>query len=210
MKEHGATVIHKCVAVKHALSAQECGVDAITMVGYEAGGHPGMEDVGLSVLVQKAAQTLKVPVLAGGGCVDGRGLAAALCWGAEGVVMGTRFYITKENPVLEEVKKMALQVSERDTVMIQRSIKNALRVVKNSQAKKVLEAEARGATLEEMMPLISGLLSREHMAKGELDDAIISVGESIGLIDDIPTTKEVVERTVSQAEEIIRRLNTIL
>lgn len=209
LKDHGIKIVHKCTAVRYALSAQRAGVDIVSILGYESAGHPGMDDVSLSVLVPKVAQTLSIPVMAAGGSADGRGLVAALAWGAEGIVMGSRFLATHECPVHPAIKAHIVQCTELDTVLIQRSIKNAIRVVKNEHADEVLAQEAHGATLQELLPLISGKLSRGYMAEGRIDRGLLSAGQSIGLIDEVKSTRDVIEDTMKQARQIISSLSRL-
>mgnify|MGYP000929353391 CR=1 FL=1 len=210
IKKHGVKLIHKVPAVRFARKAQEIGADIVTIVGYECAGHPGMDDVASSVLIQKATGVLDIPVMVGGGIVDGRGLVAALAWGAEGVVMGTRFIATKECPINTKFKEWIIQAKETDTILIQRSIKNTLRVMKNKAALKVLEMEKKGATLEELMPFISGKVGKKALAEGNLERANFAIGQGIGLIREIKTVQEVIEDTIKGAEETLLRLNTIV
>jgi len=182
------------------------GVDMLTIVGMENGGAVGPEDVSTLILVPILVDKANMPVIAGGGFADGRGLVTALALGAEGIVMGTRFVATKECPAHRKVKEWMLKATERDTVLIMRSIGNTHRALKSKAIEEILKLEARGASLEEMLPLISGEAYRRVFLDGELDAGVNSIGEVVGLINDIPTVKELIERIVSEAEAIIRRL----
>lgn len=207
LKQNGVKVLHKVVALRYALSAQRMGVDAVTVMGYESAGHPGMDEVTLPILTQRMAQSLTIPVIVSGGSVDGRGLVAALAWGAEGIEMGTRFLATEECPVHPAVKEQLLSYSEGDTVLVQRSIGNSLRVARNRHAEEVLAREAQGATLEDLLPLINGKLTRGYLRGGSVDRGLLALGQTVGLIDEIKSTRAVVEDTISQAEAILHRLS---
>jgi nitronate monooxygenase len=184
------------------------GVDAVIVVGFEGAGHPGMDDVATMVLIPRVVDSVKVPVIAAGGIADGRGLVAALALGAEGVLMGTRFMATKECPAHPKFKEMMLTAKETDTLMIQRSIKNASRAWSNEPARKVLEMESKGATLEQLLPIIRGERGREVLMNGKLDAGTASVGQAVGLIDNIPTVKELMDSIVTEALAIRQRLFT--
>jgi len=205
-KKHGIIVIHKCVAVRHAVSAAKMGADMISMDGFDCGGHPGEEDVGNWVLLPKAAQVLSVPFVASGGCANGRQLAAALALGAEGVNMGTRFMATKEAPIHDNIKKAIVEADETKTTHIFRSVKNTERVYLNEQAKKVREVEAeKPGDFNAIYPLVRGELYRQSFQEtGDTQNSVWSCGQSIGLIDDVPTCKDLVTRIVAEAEDIIR------
>lgn len=208
LKEAGIKIIHKVPAIRYARKAESIGVDIVTIVGFECGGHPGMDDVTTLILAQKARKTLKIPYFVGGGFCDGRGLVAALALGADGIVMGTRFMATKECPAHENFKRWMIQAEETDTIIIERSIKNPARVRKNKSAYEVLKLEEKGATLDELMPIIAGKVGLEAYISGDLDKGVIACGEVVGLIDDIPSAKELVERIEREAEEIIENLST--
>jgi NAD(P)H-dependent flavin oxidoreductase YrpB (nitropropane dioxygenase family) len=205
----GVKVLHKVARIRDALTAERLGVDAVTIIGYEAGGHPGMEDVASLVLIPKAVDLLKIPVMAGGGFADGRGLVAALALGAEGVVMGTRFMASQECPVHPEIKERLLQTRETDTIMLERSIQNAARVIKTDFAQKVLAMEANGATLEELFPMLDGNRVKRRYQSGDTNDSLLYCGQVVGLIDDIPTVKEIIDRIMREAREVMGRLEKI-
>jgi nitronate monooxygenase len=205
-KEAGITVIHKCTSIRHALKAERIGCDMVSVDGFECAGHPGEDDVTNLILLPLAARRLKIPFLASGGLGDGRGLAAALAMGADGINMGTRFMVTKEAPIHDRVKQAMVEASELDTELIYRSLRNTARVFKNSIAEKVIEIESQsGETcFEDIQPLVAGTKGRELLEQGDLDHGIWSAGMVLGLIDDIPSCDELVTRIVSEAETIIR------
>lgn len=200
LKAHGITVIHKCTSVRHALSAERLGVDIISIDGFEAAGHPGEDDVPLLVLLPAARRALRVPVIASGGIADGRAMAAALVLGADGVNMGTRFMLTQESAVHEQVKQTLLAASERDTVLIKRSLKRTARHFDNTVAREVLAMEHRpgGASHEELRQLLSGAHGRNALETGDVGAGLITASQVIGLIDDLPTCAELVARMVSE------------
>ncbi|MFZ5601681.1 MAG: NAD(P)H-dependent flavin oxidoreductase, partial [Pseudomonadota bacterium] len=204
-KAAGVKVIHKCTSVRHALKAEKIGCDMVSIDGFECAGHPGEDDIPGLILIPAAANVLKIPMLASGGFGDGRGLAAALALGADGINMGTRFVATQEAPVHENLKKRMVEASELDTALIFRSLRNTARVFKNSVADKVVEIEAQpGATnFEDLAPLVAGVKGREVMDKGDLEYGIWTAGMVMGLIRDIPDCKTLVTRIVSEAQEII-------
>ncbi|MFC1915002.1 NAD(P)H-dependent flavin oxidoreductase [Chloroflexota bacterium] len=210
LKEGKVTIIHKAATVRHALKGQGIGADIVAIVGMENGGATGMEDVSTSILVQALVDVARVPVIAGGGFADGRGLVAALAFGAEGIIMGTRFMATRECPIHPKYKEWLINATERDTTLIMRSIKNTHRVLKNKASAEIQELEARGASLEEMMPLI-GHDSYEKVAiDGELDHGQALAGEVVGLIHDIPTVKELIDRIITEAQIITQRINNTI
>lgn len=213
MKAAGITVIHKCTSIRHSLKAESIGCDMVSVDGFECAGHPGEDDVTNLILLPLAARRLKIPFIASGGFADGRGLAAALAMGADGINMGTRFMVTREAPIHEKVKQAMVEAAELDTALLYRTLKNTARVFKNSVAEQVLAIESReGPTsFDDIAPLVKGTRGRELFEQGDLEHGIWSAGMVIGLIDDIPTCKELVERIVSEAEQIINgRLNGLL
>jgi nitronate monooxygenase len=203
-KEHGIVVLHKCTAVRHALSAERMGVDVISIDGFECAGHPGEDDIPGLVLIPAAADKVKVPMLASGGIGDGRGLAAALALGAEGINMGTRFCATKEAPIHDDVKQFLVDNDERATNLIFRRFRNTGRVARNSVSDQVVAIGNRpGAEFPDVQPLVSGARGRVALETGDLDAGLIWAGQVQGLIHDIPTCKELVSRIVADAEAII-------
>ena len=204
-KAAGITIVHKCTSVRHALSAERNGVDMISIDGLECAGHPGEDDVGGLVLIPAAARALKIPVIASGGIADGRGMAAALALGAEGINMGTRFYVTQEAPVHDNIKQAMVNGSERDTALLYRSLKNTARVYRNAIATQVREIEQQpGVTFEDIRPLVVGTRGRAALASGDIDGGIISAGQCIGLINDVPTCAELITRMVAECRERLR------
>ncbi len=207
-KQAGLVVIHKCVAVRHALSAERNGVDAVSIDGFECAGHPGEDDISGLVLIPAAARRLSIPVIASGGIADGHGLAAALALGAEGVNMGTRFCATQEAPIHPSIKQALLAADERDTRLIFRSLRNTARVLRNAISEEVVSLERRegGVTFEDIRPLVAGARGRAALESGQVDDGVITAGQCVGLIDDIPTCAELIERMVAEAREQVRRV----
>jgi len=208
LHQGGVKIMHKVPGVRYAASAERLGVDAICVVGHECGGHPGMDEVTTLVMVPAAADVIKLPLVAGGGFADGRGLVAALALGADGVLMGTRFMATKECRGQDAFKEWMVHASETDTVYCMKSIMNPSRLAKNSVVEKVVDLEKKGATLEEMLPLIS----RQGPAvvdTGNTEDGLVSMGQSVGLVHDIPTCKELIDRIVEEALEVQEKLDDI-
>ena len=204
-KKAGVKVIHKCTSIRHALKAEKIGCDMVSVDGFECAGHPGEDDVTNMILLPLAAQRLKIPFLASGGLGDGKGLAAALAMGADGINMGTRFMVTKEAPIHEKVKQKMVEATELDTSLIYRTLRNTARVFENSVAEEVVDIESKpGQTqFEDIQALVQGAKGRELFDTGDLDKGIWSAGMIVGLIDDIPTCRELIARIVSEAEEII-------
>ncbi len=212
-KAAGIKVIHKCTSVRHGLKAEKIGCDIVSIDGFECAGHPGEDDVPGLVLIPAAVDKIKIPIIASGGFADGRGLAAALALGAEGINMGTRFLATKEAPVHDAMKRRIVESDERQTALILRSLRHTGRVYRNSIAEKVIEIEARpGSThVEDLLPLVSGERSKKVIREGNLEEGIWWAGMVMGLIHDIPTVKDLIERIVSDAEKIITtRLTTLI
>jgi NAD(P)H-dependent flavin oxidoreductase YrpB (nitropropane dioxygenase family) len=210
-KAAGIKVIHKCVAVRHALSAERIGVDVVSIDGFECAGHPGEGDVAGLVLFPAAAQALRIPVVASGGIADGRGLVAALALGCEGINMGTRFLVTKEAPIHEGIKQKIVAMDETQTRLIFRSYKNTARVYRNVVADQVAAMEAEGADFGKVHHLVSGANQEKAWSTGDIDAGMVTVGMCGGLINDIPTCKELVHNIVSDAEKIINeRLRSIV
>jgi len=204
-KEHGIIVLHKCTSVRHAISAEKLGVDVISIDGYECAGHPGEDDVPGLVLIPAAADKVKIPLLASGGFGDGRGLAAALSLGAEGINMGTRFCATREAPIHDNIKQFIVQNTERETNVIFRKFRNTARVAKNAISDEVNEISARPESVfEDIQPLVSGQRGKIALEKGEVDGGIVWAGQVQGLIHDIPSCDELVSRIVAEATGIIR------
>ncbi len=204
LKEAGIKVIHKCTSIRHAKKAEAIGCDFVSIDGFECAGHPGEDDITSLILIPRAVDELNIPVIASGGFGDARGFLAALSLGAEGVNMGTRFVATKEAPAHQNIKKKLVEAKETDTILVERSLKNTLRALKNKHALKIKEMEERGATLEELAPLLSGLRGLKALQTGEIDDALFACGQVVGLIKDIPTVKELIEGIIKEAEKILK------
>ncbi|KAA9018195.1 NAD(P)H-dependent flavin oxidoreductase [Sphingobium limneticum] len=203
-KGHGITVLHKCTAVRHALSAERMGVDIISIDGFECAGHPGEDDIPGLVLIPAAADKVKIPMLASGGFGDGRGLAAALALGAEGINMGTRFCATVEAPIHEAVKQFIVANDERATNLIFRRFHNTGRVAKNSVSDQVVAiSQQPEAVFEDIRPFVSGAKGREALETGNLDAGLVWAGQVQGLIHDIPTCQDLLAQIVGDAERII-------
>ena len=202
-KAAGAIIVHKCTAVRHALSAERAGVDAISIDGFEAAGHPGEDDVGGLVLFPAAARAVKVPLIASGGIGDGRGMAAALMLGAEGVNMGTRFCATREAPIHDAIKRALLDASECDTKLIFRTLRNTGRVLKNRISQEVVALEMRpgGCTFADLQPLVAGARGRGALQSGEVDEGLVWASQVVGLVEDIPTCAELLDRMVRECRE---------
>ncbi|MCF4167609.1 nitronate monooxygenase family protein [Zavarzinia compransoris] len=207
MKEAGIKVVHKCTSVRHALKAERIGCDAVSVDGFECGGHPGEDDVPNMILLPRAAEELKIPFIASGGMADARSLVAAMALGAEGINMGTRFIATKEAPVHENVKQALVAASELDTRLIMRSLRNTERVINNSGVARILEIEKeKGADLSigDIYDQVAGIYPKV-MIDGDMEAGAWSCGMVAGLIHDVPTVKELVERIMSEAEALISR-----
>jgi NAD(P)H-dependent flavin oxidoreductase YrpB (nitropropane dioxygenase family) len=206
LKEAGVKVIHKCTSVRHALKAEAIGCDAVSVDGFECGGHPGEDDVPNFILLPRAAEELKVPFLASGGMADGRSLAAALALGADGINMGTRFIATKEAPVHDNVKRALVEASELDTRLIMRPLRNTERVLVNAGVERLLATEkALGdkVTFADIADEVAGVYPRV-MKNGEMDAGGWSCGMVAGLIQDVPTVQELIDRIMADAEAILR------
>ncbi len=213
LKEAGIKVIHKCTSVRHSLKAESIGCDAVSVDGFECGGHPGEDDVPNFILLPRAAEELKIPFVASGGMADGRSLVAALSLGAEGMNMGTRFMATKEAPIHDNVKQALVAASELDTRLIMRPLRNTERVLKNAAVERLIEKEnelGSKITFKDIVAEVGGVYPR-IMKGGEMDAGAWSCGMVAGLIKDIPTVKELIDRIMREAEEIIgQRLSTLM
>lgn len=207
MKDAGIKVIHKCTSVRHSLKAERIGCDAVSVDGFECGGHPGEDDIPNMILLPRAAEELKIPFVASGGMGTASQLVAALALGADGINMGTRFIATKEAPVHENVKQALIAASELDTRLIMRPLRNTERVLANAAVDKIVEIEReKGAatTIDDIKDLVGGVYPRV-MQGGEMDAGAWSCGMVAGLIHDIPTCKELIDRMMAEAEQIIRQ-----
>jgi nitronate monooxygenase len=200
-KEHGLKVIHKCTSVWHALKAERIGVDAVSIDGFECAGHPGEDDIPGLVLVPAAADALTIPFVASGGFADGRGLAAALSLGADGINMGTRFMCTEESPIHDDIKRLIVDASERDTRLIMRQLRNSMRVAKNSISEEVVDILDKGGRFKDIKDLVAGVRGRRVYEYGDPELGIWTVGLVQGLIHDIPAAGDLVRRISTEAEE---------
>jgi nitronate monooxygenase len=211
---HGAgiKVIHKATSVRHALSAERKGVDAISIDGFECAGHPGEDDVPGLILIPAAARQLTIPVIASGGIANGQGLAAALALGAAAVNMGTRFMATTEAPIHDNVKQQIVDNDERSTVLVFRKFHNTARVVRNSISERIVEiSEREGATFDDIAELASGMRGRKNvLTEGSMEDGMWWAGQTQGLIHDVDSVQGVIDRVIADAEEIIGRLPSLV
>ncbi|WP_226365398.1 nitronate monooxygenase family protein [Pseudonocardia sp. ICBG162] len=204
--EHGVKVLHKCTSVRHALKAERVGVDGVSIDGFECAGHPGEDDVAGLVLIPAATARLSIPVVASGGFADGRGLAAALALGADGINMGTRFMCTVEAPIHDRVKQAIVDADERATELIFRPLRNTARVASNTVSADVVRILDDGGGFADVRELVAGVRGRSVFETGDLDAGIWTVGQCQGLIDDIPTVAELLHRIVAEAEDVLGRL----
>lgn len=213
LKDAGIKVIHKCTSVRHALKAQKIGCDAVSVDGFECGGHPGEDDIPNMILLPRAADELEIPFVASGGMADGRSLVAALAMGAEGMNMGTRFIATQEAPVHENVKQAIVDASELDTRLVMRSLRNTERVLNNAAVERIIEKEQRlGKDLEfkDIANEVAGVYPR-IMLDGEMELGAWSCGMVAGLIHDVPTCQQLIDRIMAEANMLIRqRLSSML
>ncbi len=211
LKDAGIRVIHKCTSVRHALKAQSIGCDAVSVDGFECGGHPGEDDVPNFILLPRAADELEIPFVSSGGMADGRSLVASLAFGAAGMNMGTRFIATREAPVHDNVKQAILAASELDTRLVMRPLRNTERVLNNAAVERLLEKEQElGADLkfEDIIEEVAGVYP-SIMREGEMDRGAWSCGMVAGLVYDIPTCQELIDRIMRQASEIIDRMDAL-
>jgi len=204
--ENGLIHIHKCARVRDAVKVDGLGVDVVSIVGTECGGHPSMEEVTSLVLIPSAIDQVSKPLIAGGGFADGRGVIAALALGASGVNMGTRFMATEECPIHPDFKQRILDAAESETVLVMKTLFNPSRVLKTPGAEKILELEAQGATLEELVPHISGNTSRRGWSDGEFETGMYPAGQIVGRIHDVPTIAELMARIAEEASEAQKRI----
>ncbi len=203
-KAHGIRVIHKCTSVRHAVTAERLGVDAVSIDGFECAGHPGEDDIPGLILIPATVDRLPIPVLGSGGFGDGRGLAAALALGAEGITMGTRFCATREAPIHDNVKRAIVDNDERGTRLIFRKLHNTARVGANSVSDRVVELLDRpGATFADVAPLVRGVEGRRLLESGDMDAGLFWAGQVQGLIHDVPTVAELIAAIMAEAESVI-------
>jgi len=212
LKSAGVKVMHKATSVRHALKAQSLGVDAVIIDGFECAGHPGQDDVPGLVLIPAAARALSIPVLAAGGIADARGMVAALALGAEGVCMGTRFLLTRESPVHADLKARMVAATETQTTLVGRRFGDSIRVLHNATAAQVLALESHAATTAaDLHPLTAATRWMEAMETGTTEDAAFPLGQCVGLIEDLPTCREFIDRLMAEARAIVsERLPSLL
>jgi NAD(P)H-dependent flavin oxidoreductase YrpB (nitropropane dioxygenase family) len=205
LKAAGIKILHKCVSVRHALSAEKIGVDAVSIDGFECAGHPGEDDIPGLILIPLAVRKLSIPVIASGGIADGYSMAAAFALGAEGVNMGTRFVATREAPVHDNVKQAIIDRTEKDTVLIFRSLGNTARVMRNAISEEVIRMERRpkGSTFEDIRHLVAGSRGRAALESGDVQDGLIWASTAMGLIDDVPSCADLLERMVADCRDAI-------
>lgn len=206
LKRHGVIWVHVAPSLRYARKAEELGADAVVLVGFEAGGHPGKDDVALSVLVRKGSRELRIPVIAAGGISDGRSFAAALAWGAEGVQVGTRFVLSRESVLHPDLKAALLRATEHDTVLIERSLGKTRRVLRTAQAEAVLALERQGADFARLQHIIGGVAYLDTILGGRTDRGVLSTGQCIGLLDDIPLAGDVVYSIAKEGRQMAERL----
>ncbi|MAG98096.1 MAG: nitronate monooxygenase family protein [Alphaproteobacteria bacterium] len=205
-KENDIKVIHKCTSVRHSLKAETIGCDAVSVDGFECGGHPGEDDIPNMILLPRAADELKIPFIASGGMADARSLVASLAMGAEGMNMGTRFIATKEAPVHDNVKQAILNASELDTRLVMRPLRNTERVLTNPTVERLLEKErelGKDLQFKDVMAEVAGVYPKVMM-DGETESGAWSCGMVAGLINDVPTCQELIDRIMSEADALIR------
>ncbi len=211
LKDAGIKVIHKCTSVRHSLKAQEIGCDAVSVDGFECGGHPGEDDVPNFILLPRAADELDIPFVSSGGMADGRSLVASLAMGAQGMNMGTRFIATKEAPVHDNVKQAILEASELDTRLVMRPLRNTERVMNNDAVERLLKKEAElgdALTIQDILPEVAGVYP-SIMMEGDMDKGAWSCGMVAGLINDIPTCAELITGIMEEADAIIDRMDAM-
>jgi nitronate monooxygenase len=210
LKAGGVRVIHKLTSVRHALSAQRLGVDAVTMIGFGSGGHIGNDNVAAFILLPKAVAALDIPVIAGGGICNGRGFLAALAMGAEAVLMGTAFMMTRECPIHQNIKDRLVATKETDTALLLTTIRNPIRCMKNKLADECLAIEAKGASFEQIVKTVSGGKGQIAYNSGDPDSAPIACGQVAGLIDEIKSVRQVIQSILTEAELLLNRLNGLV
>jgi NAD(P)H-dependent flavin oxidoreductase YrpB (nitropropane dioxygenase family) len=209
IKKANVTLMHKCVSVRHAVTAERLGADIVAVVGYEAAGHPGRDPIGSLVLFPQAVNAVKIPVVAAGGIGDARGFVAAFALGAEGVCMGTVFMATKECPIHPNLKQRLIEARETDTTMTFHSKGDPMRALRNPLTAQIQEMEEKGATTQDIIELIGGGKGRHAAAIGEADWTLLSIGQVVAQIHDVPTIKELVDRLMDEVAAVQQKLNTV-
>jgi len=208
LKTAGIKVIHVVPSVKFAKKAEELGCDGVVIVGYECGGHPGVDEVTSMILIPEVVKAVKIPVIAAGGFKDGQGLLSALSLGAQGIQMGTRFVMSKESPLPNLIKEQLINAKLNDTVMVKRSINKPNRVYKNKAALQTLELEKSGASIDQLLPLIGGEAYKKLLETADIDAGILSIGQVIGRIDDCPSVKEIIDSILNEADQTLKIVNS--
>ena len=203
IKAGGAKVVHKCTSVRFARKAEAIGCDYVSIDGCECAGHPGEEDIASLVLIPVTVDAVSIPVIASGGFADARGLVAALALGAEAVNMGTRFVATQEAPAHDNVKKWLVEAAETDTMYVMRSLRNTERVLRNEISEKVVEMEKRGASIQELAPLVTGKNGLRVLKDGDTNVGLMTAGQSVGLVHDVPTVRELIDTIIEEASNIV-------
>ena len=210
LKQNGVKIIHKCSKVTHAQSAEDQGVDVVALLGFGSDGHPGIDEITALANIPRAAETLKIPIIAAGGIADARGFVAALALGADGVLMGTRFLVSKECPIHPRVKEWIRQAKETDTVLVDVHHGHPMRRLKNKAALEALELEKSGAPLEEIIKVLSGAKANKALIEeGDIDGGAIGCGQIIGIIHDILSAKEIIDSIINGVEPIMQRIQKI-
>jgi nitronate monooxygenase len=209
IQDAGIKLMHKCVGVRYAKKAESIGADVVTVVGYENGGATGTLDITTLCLVPRVVDAVSIPVIGGGGVGDGRGMAALMALGAEGVIIGTRFLLAEETPLHPSIKKRLLEADELSTRLVLRSIGNTHRVIKNQTSDRVAEKESQGAGLEDLLPLISGMITKSKFDE-DSDGGLLACGQGIGLGREIKPMAAIIEEIVEEAERAATRLNTLM
>ncbi len=206
LKKHNVIMLHKCATVRHALSAERVGIDAVTLVGYEAAGHTGLDDLPLSVMIPLALDCLSIPVIGAGGVADGRAFVSQLALGASGVQIGTRLMASRECPASDGFKEWLVRTEATDTVHVERSLNRAYRVRRNAAAEQVLELERTGITMMELLSLIGGEALQKVLFHNDHDAGVVACGPAVGLVNDVLSAEDIIHRIVTQGEDIVRRM----
>ncbi|MFO7965099.1 MAG: nitronate monooxygenase family protein [Desulfobacterales bacterium] len=207
LKEGGVKIIHKMTSVHHAHKAEAAGVDAVALLGFGSGGHIGLQDVASFISLPLAVKRLSIPVIAAGGIADGAGFLGALAMGAEGVLLGSRFLVTRECPIHEAVKQKYIDAKAEETTLLMKTIFNPMRTIRNTLAEEVLAIEEKGATLEDILAKVAGQRTKSAYVSGDPEHSMLPAGQVVGLIDELKTVAEVVEDIIEEAKDLLKRLN---
>lgn len=209
LKNEGIMVLHKAVTCRHAVKAESAGADAVVLVGYAAGGHPGMEEVGLFVNLPETVRAVHIPVIAAGGICTGEGMVSAFLLGAEAILMGTAFAMTKESGLCENIKKRLIQAKSTDTVVVFKSIRNAFRCLKNKETARILELESKNTPAEEIFRYLNSGDAKKRFPEGDAENALIPVGQTIGLINRVVSCRELINSIMDQYEACLKKIPEI-